>query len=292
MKWDGQQSLAQGNNSVLHPRTLGASRALNGYSRSETEDVQLLRRPLQPLLRPEEEIPDERRRQQAVRFEHEVTFDFTLTDYWRVLRITSDIIQGFDALAHIPPSVAFFGSARLQPSDPVYRAAEETAQLVARAGFGILTGGGSGIMEAANKGSQLEGSLSIGCVIQRPFGVMSNQYLDIEVDTRYFCVGKTLLLKYANAFIIFPGGFGTLYTVFDVLMLLQAKKVGNAPLILYGINFWNGLLHWIRETMLQQGIISPEDLELIHISNDPEEICQIVCVAYKQNAVQEKEEED
>jgi uncharacterized protein (TIGR00730 family) len=200
----------------------------------------------------------------------------------------SEFVNGFDVLAHIPPSIAVFGSARTKDDDPNYRAATETARLLAEAGFGIITGGGPGIMEAANKGAQEGGNLSIGCNIELPFEQSSNEYLDVSLDFRYFFVRKTLFVKYSCGFIIFPGGFGTMDELFEALTLIQTKKVSNFPVILYGSQYWGGLMNWLRDTMLEMENISPGDLDLLRVSDDPEEICALVCEAYMQNEQLEK----
>ncbi|PZW32035.1 hypothetical protein EI42_02061 [Thermosporothrix hazakensis] len=261
-----------------------------GEGRAVTEDERLLRRPTQPLVSPSEPTPLEKIHADEHAFERALNFDFTITDPWRVFRIMSEFINGFDELAHIPPSVAIFGSARTKPSDPAYKAAIETARLLAKAGFGVITGGGPGIMEAANRGAQEGENLSIGCNIELPFEQSSNQYLDIDLEFRYFFVRKTMFVKYSNAFIIFPGGFGTMDELFEALTLIQTKKVSNFPVILYDSKYWGGLVNWIRTTMLDSGKVSPEDLDLIQVSDDPEEICQLVCDAYQRNHELEKED--
>jgi len=215
--------------------------------------------------------------------------DFTLTDPWRVFRIMSEFVEGFDALAHIPPAVAIFGSARAKPEDPMYIAAVETAKLLAQAGFAIITGGGPGIMEAGNKGAQEGGNTSIGCNIELPFEQGPNPYLDISLDFHYFFVRKTMFVKYSNAFIIFPGGFGTMDELFEALLLIQTKKVSDFPVILYGSQYWGGLVAWIRDGMLGTEKISPEDAGLLLLSDDPQEICDIVVKAYKESYHQERE---
>ncbi len=261
---------------------------LRNKGHTVTEDERLLVRPAQPLVSPSEPMPQERIQEENHAFERALNFDFTLTDPWRVLRITSEFVNGFDALAHIPPSVAIFGSARIKPDSPHYQAAVETARLLARAGFGIITGGGPGIMEAANKGAQEGGNLSIGCNIELPFEQSSNAYLDISLDFRYFFVRKTLFVKYSNAFVIFPGGFGTMDELFEALTLIQTKKVSNFPVILYGSQYWNGMMTWLRETMLGEENISPEDLDLLRVSDEPEQICRWVYDAYLRNTRLEK----
>lgn len=248
-----------------------------------TEDERLLRRPTRPLRTPREPLPPESASEELHALDRALNFDFTLTDPWRIFRIMSEFVDGFDTLAHLPPSVAIFGSARLRPDDPNYAAAQETARLLAEAGFGIITGGGPGIMEAANKGAQEGGSYSVGCNIELPFEQASNAYLDIALDFSYFFVRKTMFVKYSEAFIIFPGGYGTMDELFEALTLIQTQKVLHFPVILYNKRFWNGLLAWIKSSMLPLGTISPEDLSLLHVSDDPQEICRIVTEAYQEN---------
>ena len=265
-------------------------RSLRGKGRGVTEDERLLTRPTQPLISPQEAYPQEQDQADEYAFERALHFDFTITDPWRVLRIMSEFVYGFDALAHVPPCVTIFGSARTPPDDPSYAAAVETARLLAKAGFGIITGGGPGIMEAANKGAQEGGNLSIGCNIELPFEQAPNPYLDISLDFRYFFVRKTMFVKYSNAFIIFPGGFGTMDELFEALTLIQTKKVSNFPVILYGSKYWEGLLNWIRVTMLEEEKVSEDDVSLLRISDDPQEICDIVCDAYRENHHVEKQD--
>ena len=264
-------------------------RSLRGKGRGVTEDERLLTRPTQPLISPQEAYPQEQDQADEYAFERALHFDFTVTDPWRVLRIMSEFVYGFDALAHVPPCVTIFGSARTPPDDPSYAAAVETARLLAKAGFGVITGGGPGIMEAANKGAQEGGNLSIGCNIELPFEQAPNPYLDISLDFRYFFVRKTMFVKYSNAFIIFPGGFGTMDELFEALTLIQTKKVSNFPVILYGSKYWEGLLNWIRVTMLEEEKVSEDDVSLLRISDDPQEICDIVCDAYRENHHVEKQ---
>ncbi len=275
-------------NANRHRRGAERYRSLRSQGRSLTEDERLLTRPTQPLIKTTEPVPHEQERLDDHAFERALHFDFTVTDPWRVFRIMSEFVDGFDALAHVPPSVALFGSARTLPDDPTYIAAVETARLLARAGFGIITGGGPGIMEAANKGAQEGGNLSIGCNIELPFEQYANPYLDIALDFRYFFVRKTMFVKYSNAFVIFPGGYGTMYELFEALTLIQTKKVSNFPVILYSSQYWSGLVNWLRETMMTTGRIGPGDLDLLRISDDPEEICRMVCDAYQQSSGLEK----
>lgn len=257
--------------------------------RPVTEDERLLHRPTQPLVGPSEPIPHEQVKEAEHALDRAMHLDFTLTDPWRVFRIMSEFVEGFDALAHIPPAVAIFGSARAKPEDPMYIAAVETAKLLAQAGFAIITGGGPGIMEAGNKGAQEGGNTSIGCNIELPFEQGPNPYLDISLDFHYFFVRKTMFVKYSNAFIIFPGGFGTMDELFEALLLIQTKKVSDFPVILYGSQYWGGLVTWIRDVMLGTEKISPEDAGLLLLSDDPQEICDIVVKAYKESYHQERE---
>ena len=258
-------------------------RSSNNQNGHVTEDERLLRRPTQPLISPTDPVPQEQVKQEQHALERALHLDFTLTDPWRVFRIMSEFVDGFDVLAHIPPSVAFFGSARLKPESLAYQAAEQTARLLAKAGFGIITGGGPGIMEAANKGAQEEASCSIGCNIELPFEQASNQYLDISVDFSYFFVRKTMFVKYSEAFIIFPGGFGTMDELFEALTLIQTKKVNHFPVILYDSSFWGGMVNWINKSMMELGTISPDDALLLRLCDDPAEICKIVVEAYKES---------
>lgn len=281
-----------GKNNINGKKAKDRYRYLRNKGGAVTEDQRLLTRPTQPLISPSEPIPHEQVREEEHAFERALHLDFTYTDPWRVFRIMSEFVNGFDVLAHIPPSVAIFGSARTLPDDPMYESAVETARLLAKAGFGIITGGGPGIMEAANKGAQEGGNLSIGCNIELPFEQDHNPYLDVALDFRYFFVRKTMFVKYSNAFIIYPGGFGTMDELFEALTLIQTKKVSHFPVILSGSKYWEGLLNWIRDTMLATEKISPEDLGLLQMSDEPEEICKLVVDAYKANSRLEKEDQN
>lgn len=256
--------------------------------RPTTEDERFLNRPTQPLNSPPEAPSQELAKQDEHSLDRALHFDFTHTDPWRVFRIMSEFVDGFDELAQVPPSVAIFGSARTKPGDPSYEAAVQTAKLLAKAGFGIITGGGPGIMEAGNKGAQEGGNVSIGCTIELPFEQGPNPYLDISLDFRYFFVRKTMFVKYSEAFIIFPGGFGTMDELFEALTLIQTKKVSHFPVILYDSNYWAGLINWIRDTMLTTGKVIPEDVSLLMLSDDPEEICKLVIDAYQESYRQER----
>jgi uncharacterized protein (TIGR00730 family) len=207
--------------------------------------------------------------------------DFTRTDPWRVLRIMGEFIEGFDTLATIEKAVTIFGSARIGPDDPHYDAAVETARLLAEAGFDIITGAGPGIMEAGNKGAELGGARSIGCNIELPFEQGANPYVDTLVNFKYFFVRKTMFIKYSVAFVIFPGGFGTLDELFEALTLIQTGKIYRFPVILFGRYYWAGLLRWLQARVLSEGKISEGDLDLMLVTDDPAEAVQAIITAYK-----------
>ncbi len=206
--------------------------------------------------------------------------DFTRTDPWRVLRITSEFIEGFDSLAWIDKGVSIFGSARTGPDDPQYAAAVETGRLLAEAGFTIITGAGPGIMEAANKGARLGGGRSVGCNIELPFEQGANPYVDTLVSFRYFAVRKTMFIKYSNAFIIFPGGYGTLDELFEALTLIQTGKIFQFPVILFGRHYWAGLVRWLQSRVLGERKIGKGDLDLLLITDDPREAADAVIAAH------------
>ena len=206
--------------------------------------------------------------------------DFTRTDPWRVLRIMSELIEGFDTLAGVDKGVSIFGSARTGPDDPQYQAAEETARLLAEAGFAIITGAGPGTMEAANKGAREGNGRSIGCNIELPFEQGSNPYVDTVIEFRYFFIRKLMFVKYSSAFIIFPGGFGTLDEAFEALTLIQTGKIYEFPVILFGRHYWAGLLRWLKSRALVEQKISPGDLDLILITDDPREAANAVISAH------------
>jgi uncharacterized protein (TIGR00730 family) len=202
--------------------------------------------------------------------------EFTRTDTWRVFRIMGEFVEGFDNLATITRGVSIFGSARTASDNPQYKAAQETAALLARAGYAVITGGGPGIMEAANRGAFEAGGLSIGCNIELPFEQYANPYLTRSLTFKYFFVRKTMFVKYSTAFIIFPGGFGTLDELFEALTLIQTRKIKNFPVVLFGTVYWGGMLDWVKGLMLSEGKISEADLRLIHLTDSPAEAVDIV----------------
>lgn len=202
--------------------------------------------------------------------------EFLHTDTWRVFRIMGEFVQGFEDLAHITNGVAIFGSARTPPNDPVYKAAQETAALFAKAGFSVITGGGPGIMEAANRGALEAGGVSVGCNIELPHEQKSNDYLTLSLKFKYFFVRKMMFVKYSDAFVIFPGGFGTLDELFEALTLIQTRKIHNFPVVLYGSQYWQGMMDWLKGPMLQERKIIDEDFRRLHVVDSPEEIVRIV----------------
>ena len=198
------------------------------------------------------------------------------SDPWLVLRIMGEFVWGFDNLADVKDGVSIFGSARTSPNDPQYGHAVETARLLARAGIPVITGGGPGIMEAANRGASEGGGLSIGCNIELPFEQGSNPYLDRSLNFKFFFVRKTMFIKYATAFVVFPGGFGTFDELFEALTLIQTGKIRHFPVILFGSEYWSGLAEWLTATVAKERKISPADLKLFHVTDDPAEVLQIV----------------
>ena len=242
------------------PRTSGAHRSVDTAIRDAvvlTEDAKLLQQP-----GPRQDV-------------------FTQTDPWRVLRIMGEFIEGFDVLSTVAKGVAFFGSARTGPDDPMYQAAQETATLLARAGYDIITGAGPGVMEAANKGAKLGGGRSIGCNIELPFEQGTNPFVDTVVNFRYFFVRKTMFIKYSNAYIIFPGGFGTLDELFEALTLIQTGKINQFPVILFGRHYWAGLVRWLSARALGERKISPGDMDLMLLTDDPQEAADAVIAAFE-----------
>jgi uncharacterized protein (TIGR00730 family) len=193
---------------------------------------------------------------------------FVKTDSWRVLRIMGEFVEGFDTLSDVYNAVTVFGSARTTSDDPYYEKAVETARMLAEEGFPIITGGGPGIMEAANRGAQEGNGLSIGCNIELPFEQGLNPYIERSINFRYFFVRKTMFVKYSTAFIVFPGGYGTMDELFEALTLVQTHKVTRFPVVLMGTWYWQGLLDWMRDTMAAEGKISMKDLNLLFVTDD------------------------
>jgi len=208
------------------------------------------------------------------------TNDFTAGDPWRIFRIMSEFVDGFDELSKIGNAVTIFGSARSKPEDKYYKLAENTAELLSKNGFAIITGAGPGIMESANKGAKKGGSASVGLNIHVPMIQKPNKFITKLLEFRYFFCRKVMFVKYAKAFVIFPGGFGTMDEFFESITLIQTKRMGRFPVILMGSEYWNGLMDWIKEAMLKEDRIVKEDLNIFKIVDTAEEVLKIIKVFY------------
>ncbi|WP_340558258.1 LOG family protein [Streptomyces sp. GSL17-111] len=202
--------------------------------------------------------------------------DFIHQDPWRVLRIQSEFVEGFGALAEVGPGISVFGSARTHEGSPEYAAAVAIGRGLAEAGYAVITGGGPGVMEAANRGASEAGGTSVGLGIELPFEQGLNQYVDLGVNFRYFFVRKTCFVKYSQGFVVLPGGMGTLDEVFEAVTLVQTRKVTRFPIVLFGSAYWEGLLGWLRSTVVGEGKVSPGDLDLLHLTDDVDEVIRLV----------------
>ena len=223
---------------------------LTGRRVTRTEDEELLQRPTRP--------------------------EFLDSDPWRSLRILSEFVDGFDALAEVGPAISVFGSARTKADHPMYAMARDLGKMLAEAGYSVITGGGPGIMEAANRGCQEGGRLSVGCNIELPMEQGLNPYVDLGIEFRYFFARKVMFVKYADAFVIFPGGYGTLDELFEALTLIQTHKVQDFPVILVGTDYWAGMLDWIKGSLLKEAAINQEDVDLLRLTDDPKEAVRII----------------
>ncbi len=212
--------------------------------------------------------------------------EFTHGDPWRVLRITGEFVHAFDAFAEVGAAAAIFGSARTHAGDPMYLAAQKVGFLLAKAGFAVITGGGPGIMEAANRGAKEAGGLSIGCNIELPREQFVNAFVDVSVNFRYFFCRKTMFMKYSEGFVLFPGGFGTLDELFEALTLIQTRKIQRFPVILFGATYWQGLLDWIRAQVLGGAKIDPDDLNLVHVTDSPEEAVALLVQYFTEHGIE------
>ena len=201
-----------------------------------------------------------------------VVDSLSFEESWRIFRIMAEFVDAIEVLSKVHKAVTIFGSARVAPTDIYYQKAEHLAHLLAKNGFSVITGGGPGIMEAANKGASEAGGQSVGMNIRLPFEQKPNPYANIRIDYKYFFTRKVMFVKYAVAYVIMPGGFGTMDELFEALTLIQTKRIKSFPLILMGSDYWQGLLDWLKKTMLVEGKIQPADLELIQIIDDPEEV--------------------
>jgi uncharacterized protein (TIGR00730 family) len=206
---------------------------------------------------------------------------FLESDAWRALRIMGEFIDGFDALARLGPAVSIFGSARTTPSDPMYESARQLAQRLSEEGFTVITGGGPGIMEAANRGARDGDGVSVGLAIDLPRENEVNPYVDLPAYFRYFFVRKTMFVKYAQAFVIFPGGFGTFDELFESLTLVQTGKIDHFPIVLFGSHYWAGLLEWLRSTVVAEGKVSAHEMGLLRVSDDVEEVTAMIVGSFR-----------
>lgn len=198
--------------------------------------------------------------------------DLKLGEAWRIFKIMGEFVDGIEALHEIGPAVSIFGSARTTPSDPNYQKAENLAAKLAKNKFAVITGGGGGIMEAANKGASEAGGVSVGLNIRLPFEQKPNPYANIDLEFKYFFIRKVMFVKYAQAYIIMPGGFGTLDELFEAVTLIQTQRIKPLPVILMGSDYWGGLIEWIREQLLGNHMISPEDIDILQVMDDPDKI--------------------
>ncbi len=201
---------------------------------------------------------------------------FKSSDSWRVFRIMGEFVEGFDDLSTITRGVSLFGSARTSEGEKYYEAARETGRLLAESGFEVITGGGPGIMEAGNRGAFEANGESVGCNIELPFEQVSNPYQTRELTFKYFMVRKTMFVKYSNAYVIFPGGFGTLDELFEALTLIQTRKIRNFPVVMFGSSYWKGLISWLTSTVLSEGNIGEADLGLIYLTDSPEDAVDFI----------------
>ena len=208
---------------------------------------------------------------------------------WTMFKVISELVEGFETMNNIDPCVSIFGSARTKEGDKYYDLAVDIAKILTREGYGIITGGGPGAMEAGNKGAYIEGGVSVGLNIDLPFEQSHNPYInpDKNLNHRYFFIRKVLFVKYAQAFVVLPGGFGTLDELFEVLTLIQTKKITKVPVILVGKDFWGGMKDWIREVMLKEGNISLSDMDLLPITDDPKEIVRLINSFYSGDSASE-----
>jgi len=256
--------------------------------------------------RPEAKLPAERHRGPVTLRRHQaeqnlVTTDQRLldsqqpsswlhTDPWRVLRIQSEFVEGFGLLAELGPAVSVFGSARTKPDQADYQQGVELGGALAAAGYAVITGGGPGAMEAANRGASQAGGVSVGLGIELPFEQRLNDWVDLGLTFRYFFARKTMFVKYAQAFVILPGGFGTLDELFEALTLVQTRKVTRFPVILLGTRYWSGLIDWIRQTVLTDGKVAAADLDLIRVTDSVAEAVAIIIEADAERSAQERVE--
>jgi len=216
------------------------------------------------------------RRPKGANRARDVIAELSREEPWRIFRIMAEFVEGFDDLAAVGSAVSIFGSARMTRNDANYRKTVSLARALAKAGYGIISGGGPGVMEAANRGARAGGGLSIGLNIDLPHEQKPNKYIDLMLGFRYFFVRKVMFMKYATAFVIMPGGYGTMDELFEALTLIQTERIKRFPVVLMGRRYWKGLLEWLRNTMLARGAIGPEDLELFHATDNVDEAVRII----------------
>ena len=216
---------------------------------------------------------------------------FISEDPWRVLRIQAEFVDGFDALATLGPAVTVFGSSRIKEGSQVYELARAIGRRLAEAGYAVITGGGPGVMEGANRGCQEGGGISVGCNVELPHEQALNPYVDLGVDFRYFFARKTMFVKYADAFVILPGGVGTMDELFEALTLIQTGKIEHFPVILVGHDYWSGLIEWMRRVQVPAGTIDADDLHLFHVTDDPDHVLRLIR-AYSHNHDDQSEESE
>jgi uncharacterized protein (TIGR00730 family) len=207
--------------------------------------------------------------------------DLAKSETWRVFRIMAELVEGFEAMNAIGPAVSIFGSARTKPGTPYYDKCLKIAELLASDGFAIISGGGPGIMEAANKGAKNARGTSVGLNIELPMEQMPNQYQDVKLEFRYFFVRKLMFVKYAVGYVIFPGGLGTIDELFEAITLIQTRKIRSFPVVLIGRDYWQGLIDWIRRTTIPAGNLDSADIDLLHIVDEPEEVLEIINKRYR-----------
>lgn len=230
-----------------------------------------------PVVMRRSKVPDKTTDQRLL--ESRGPADWVHTDPWRVMRIQSEFVEGFGALAELGPAVSVFGSARTRDNDPTYELAESVGRALVDAGYAVITGGGPGAMEAANKGACEAGGTSVGLGIELPFETGLNEFVDLGVNFRYFFARKTMFVKYAQGFIVLPGGFGTLDELFEAITLVQTQKVTSFPIVLMGVAYWKGLLEWLEASALAAGTISAKDLDLLTLTDDVEEAVATIIAA-------------
>jgi len=217
------------------------------------------------------------------KFQQKTWNEIKANDSWAIFKIMAEFVHGFEQLSKIGPCVSIFGSARTKPEDPYYKLAESIAYTLTKHGYGVVTGGGPGIMEAGNKGAKRGEGVSVGLNIELPFEQHDNPYIDPDksLDFDYFFVRKVMFVKYSQGFVVMPGGFGTLDELFEALTLIQTKKIGKFPIVLVGRKFWSGLINWIKDTLFEEGNISPKDLDLIAIVDTEKEVLEVIDNFYK-----------